>query len=38
LRNLRGRSLLQSQRDLLADEGNRRMMNDQIEANAGRFA
>jgi len=38
LRDLRGRSLLQSQRDLLADERNRRMMNDQIEANAGRFA
>jgi hypothetical protein len=38
LRDLRGRSLLQSQRDFLADERNRRMMNDQIEANAERFA
>jgi hypothetical protein len=34
LRDLRGRSLLQSQRDLLADERNRRMMKNRTESEA----
>ncbi len=34
LRDLRGRSLLQSQRDLLADERNRRMMKNRTEPEA----